>query len=68
MSLVEADFVKRRKELDAQKEEEKEGLAAEESAEEVYRDYFYNREVLNISSDYVQGLKEQNLATAAVVR
>jgi hypothetical protein len=24
--------------------------------------------VLNISSDYVQGLKEQNLATAAVVR
>lgn len=68
MSLVEADFVERRKELDAQKEEEKEGLAAEESAEEVYRDYFYNREVLNISSDYVQGLKEQNLATAAVVR
>jgi carboxyl-terminal processing protease len=68
MSLVEADFVKRRKELDAQKEEEKEGLAAEESAEEVYRDYFYNREVLNISSDYVQGLREQNLATAAVVR
>ena len=68
MSLVEADFVKRRKELDAQKEEEKEGLAAEESAEEVYRDYFYNREVLNISSDYIQGLREQNLATAAVVR
>jgi carboxyl-terminal processing protease len=68
ISLVEEDFVRRRKEMDAQKEEEKEGLAAEKASEVVYRDYYYNREVLNVAHDYINGLREQNLATASVTR
>ena len=54
----------RRKELDAQKEEEEKELEAEVGAQEVYRDYFYNREVLNIAHQYIDGLKKQNLAVA----
>jgi carboxyl-terminal processing protease len=68
ISLVEEDFVRRRKEMDAQKEEEKEGLAAEKANEVVYRDYYYNREVLNIAKDYIMGLRQQNLATASLTR
>ena len=30
----------------------------------VYRDYFYNTEVLNIAHDYVAGLRKQDLAQA----
>lgn len=68
LSLVEEDFVRRRKEMDAQKEEEKEGLEAELANEVVYRDYYYNREVLNVAHDYILGLRQQNLATASVSR
>ena len=68
ISLVEEDFVARRKELNAQKEEEKESLVDERAAEEVYRDYYYNREVMNIAGEYILGLREQNLATASVSR
>ncbi len=68
LSLVEEDFIRRRKEMDAQKEEEKEGLEAELANEVVYRDYYYNREVLNVTHDYILGLRQQNLATASVSR
>ncbi len=68
LSLVEEDFVRRRKEMNAQKEEEKEGLEAEMASEVVYRDYYYNREVLNVAHDYILGLRQQNLATASVAR
>lgn len=68
ISLVEEEFVQRRKSLDAQKEEEKESLQDEENKEVIYRDYFYNKEVLNIAADYILGLREQNLATASVKR
>lgn len=68
ISLVEEDFVKRRKQLDAQKEEEKEGLDEELAKEVVFRDTYYNREVLNITHDYIRGLRDQNLATASVNR
>ncbi|MGV3482981.1 MAG: carboxy terminal-processing peptidase [Planctomycetaceae bacterium] len=64
LSLKEDEFMARRKELDAQKEAEKEELELEKSAEIVFRDYFYNREALNIAHDYVVGLREQNLASA----
>lgn len=64
ISLKEDEFMARRKELDAQKEEEEKELEAEVGAQEVYRDYFYNREVLNIAHQYIDGLKKQNLAVA----
>ncbi|TVP98419.1 MAG: tail-specific protease [Planctomycetaceae bacterium] len=66
ISLLEEDFVARRKQLDAQKEEEKEGLEEELGNDIVYRDTYYNREVMNIAHDYIRGLRDQNLATASV--
>ncbi|MEM9588852.1 MAG: carboxy terminal-processing peptidase [Planctomycetota bacterium] len=64
VSLEETAFMERRAALDAQKEEEDEALETEVSDEEVFRDSFYNREVLNIATEYIQGLKQQNLAQA----
>ncbi|MCO8124069.1 carboxy terminal-processing peptidase [Stieleria sp. TO1_6] len=58
--LEETAFMERRKELDAQKEEEKEELE-QETDQEVYRDTFYNREVMNITGDYIEGLQRQQL-------
>jgi carboxyl-terminal processing protease len=68
LSLKEEEFFERRKQLDAQKEEEKETLGEEQAAEEIYRDYFYNREVMNVTHDYVTGLRQQNLASATARR
>ncbi|WP_145178386.1 carboxy terminal-processing peptidase [Rubripirellula lacrimiformis] len=62
VSLDEEQFMARRKELDSQKEEEEETLETQLSAEEIYRDNFYNREVMNVTHDYVDGLRKQNLA------
>ncbi|TWT76515.1 Tail-specific protease precursor [Planctomycetes bacterium CA13] len=64
ISLNEIEFIARRKELNAQKEEEEKELEAEAGTEEVFRDTFYNREVLNIAHDYIDGLRKQNLAIA----
>ncbi|MCD0459237.1 carboxy terminal-processing peptidase [Roseiconus lacunae] len=58
--LNEEKFLARRKQLDAQKEQEKEELN-QQSDQEVFRDDFYNREVLNITSDYIAGLQRQQL-------
>jgi len=68
LSLNEEEFTARRKQLDAQKEEEKEIIVEEQTPEEVYRDYFYNREVMTVTHDYITGLRQQNLASAAVTR
>ncbi len=54
----------RRKELNSQKEEEEEHLEAQVGNEVIYKDNFYNREVLNITHDYIEGLRKQNLAKA----
>lgn len=64
VSLDEEQFMARRKELDAQKEEEEETLETQLNSEEIYRDNFYNQEVLNVTHDYIDGLKKQNLAKA----
>jgi len=64
VSLEEESFFARREELNAQKEEEDEQLDAQLSGEEIYRDNFYNQEVINIAGDYIEGLKKQNLANA----
>jgi len=64
LSLNEEVFMARRKEMDAQKESEKEELEVEKSTDVVFRNYYYNREALNVAYDYVIGLREQNLASA----
>ena len=64
ISLNEAKFMKRRAELDAQKEEEEKEkeLEGDDGEDVVYRDYFYNREVMNIAREYIDALQKQNLA------
>jgi carboxyl-terminal processing protease len=64
ISLVEEEFIKRRREMDAEKEDEKKAMESQMNTEIVYHDTFYNREVLNIAFEYVEGLKQQNLAKA----
>lgn len=58
--LEETAFMQRRDELDAQKEEEKEEIE-QETDKEVFRDTFYNREVINIAGDYIEGLRREKL-------
>ena len=50
--------------LDAQKEEEKKELEldGQDGKDVVFRDNYYNREVMNITSDYIDGLQKQDLA------
>ncbi len=64
VSLNEQEFMARRKELDAQKQDEEEELEIQMGNEVIYRDNFYNREVINIAHDYINGLRKQNLAKA----
>jgi len=64
LSLKEDEFMARRKEMDAQKEAEKQEMEVEKSTDVVFRDTYYNREAVNVASDYVFGLREQNLAKA----
>jgi len=64
VSLEEGSFMARRKELDAQKEDEEEQLEQQLGNEVIYQDNFYNREVINITHDYIDGLRKQNLAKA----
>lgn len=64
VSIQEDEFMARRKELDAEKEEEDEALDQQIGSEVIYRDNFYNREVINIAHDYIDGLRQQNLAKA----
>ena len=62
VSLDEDKFMARRKELDAQKLDEEKAVETETNAKEIWRDTFYNREVINIAHEYIVGLKKQNLA------
>jgi carboxyl-terminal processing protease len=64
VSLNEAKFMARREELNSQKEEEEKEMEQQLGNEVIYRDSFYNTEVLNITNDYVEGLRKQNLAQA----
>ncbi|MEL7267444.1 MAG: carboxy terminal-processing peptidase, partial [Planctomycetota bacterium] len=62
LSINETEFFERRKELDAQKEEEDKAIELQKAKKEVFRDYFYNREILNVTHDYLELLRQQNLA------
>lgn len=64
VSLNEEKFMARRAELNAQKEEEEKEMEAQLGNEVVYNDNYYNTEVLNITNDYIEGLRKQNLAQA----
>ena len=62
VSLDEDDFMQRRAELDAQKEDEEKELEAELGSDVIFRDTFYNQEIINIAHEYIDGLMKQNLA------
>ncbi|MCP4776640.1 MAG: hypothetical protein GY880_20650 [Planctomycetaceae bacterium] len=63
VSLEEESFLARRKELDSQKEEEEELEQQIEDAV-IFRENYYNSEVMNIVADYIDGLRKENLAKA----
>lgn len=62
VSLNETAFMKRRAELNAQKEEEEQEVERDMTDEVIFRDTYYNLEVLNVSAEYILGLQRQNLA------
>ncbi len=64
VSLDEEEFMARRKELDAQKEEEDEIVDTQLTGEEIFVDNYYTQEVFNVTHDYIDGLRKQNLAKA----
>ena len=65
LSVNEYDFMARRERLEAQREDEEKEIEDQAGSEEVYRDYYYNREVMNIAQEYIMGLRQQNLARAS---
>jgi carboxyl-terminal processing protease len=62
VSLNEKDFLERRKELDAEKEEEKLILESQQPKKDVFKKDFYSEEVLNITTDYVEAVNSLDLA------
>lgn len=64
ISINEKKFMERRAELNAQKEDEKEELEQQLATEVVFQDTYYNQEVLNVTHQYVDALRAQNLARA----
>ena len=64
VSLQEDKFFERRKELDSQKEEEKQLIDQQVPDDEVFQHNFYNDETLNITRDYIEALEQRNLARA----
>jgi carboxyl-terminal processing protease len=63
-SLKESDFLARRAEFDVEKEEEEQINKQEETKNKVYDESFYNEEVLKISVDYLEALRQRKLAKA----
>lgn len=61
VSLNEQKFMERRKELDAEKEEEKAILDAQKPKKDVFKKDYYSTEVLNITGDYVEALNTLGL-------
>ncbi len=64
VSLKESDFLERRKELDAEKEEEKLILESQKPKKEVFRKDYYTEEVLNIVTDYIDAVGSLELAAS----
>ena len=64
VSLNQEAFLKRREEYDAQREEEEKMLENQLPKKEVFKQDYYNTEVLNVTRDYVDALTKLNLAQA----
>ncbi|MFO1064349.1 MAG: carboxy terminal-processing peptidase [Pirellulales bacterium] len=65
VSVNEQKFFERRKEIDAEREEEKTALDQQAPKKEVLKKDFYSTEVLNIAADYFGLLSSHNLAQAS---
>lgn len=63
VTLNEKKFIEQRKELDKEKEDEEQIKEQIEEKEEIFERNFYNDEVLDITVDYVQLLKNNRVAT-----
>lgn len=63
-SLRREDFLKRMAEMDAQRQEEEQALESQVPKKEVFHMDHYNREVLEITKDYYDGINGTNLAQA----
>ena len=57
-------FLKRREEYEAQREEEEKILENQLPKKEVFKQDYYNTEILNVARDYVDALAKLNLAQA----
>jgi carboxyl-terminal processing protease len=64
VSLNREEFLKRRADLDAQREEEEKMLDSQLPKKEVFKLDYYNREVLNVTRDYIEAFKKLDLAQA----
>ena len=64
VSLNEKAFFDRRKELNAEEEDEKLMKESNEDKDKVFDKNFYTDEILNVTKDYVEALLELNLASA----
>lgn len=62
ISLNEKTFMERRKELDAEKEDEKAILDSQQPKKEVFKKDYYTEEVLNITDDYIEAFTTLGLA------
>lgn len=64
VSLNRDEFLRRRAELDAQREEEEQMLESQLPKKEVFKLDYYNKEVLNVARDYIEAFSRLNLAQA----
>jgi carboxyl-terminal processing protease len=64
VSLNKDDFLKRREQLDAQREQEEKTLEDQLPKKEVFKLDYYNSEILNVTRDYIDALAKLNLAQA----
>ena len=64
MTLNEEKFFKEREELDANKEEEKEIKEQAGGDRPVFRRNYYNNEILDVTLDYLNLLRDPNFADA----
>jgi carboxyl-terminal processing protease len=64
VSLNKEDFLKRREQLDAQREQEEKVLEDQLPKKEVFKLDYYNSEILNVTRDYIDALAKLNLAQA----
>lgn len=64
LSLVESVYMARRAELNAESEEEKTMLEAQEKKDKTFYSTHYTEEVLSVTQDYVEALESINLAKA----